>query len=225
MMRNTKQKKISRPKKSVRNLIIVKHIKGIKRALLEGEKRPAFLEFLKQSNHRNGLYALYDKEGNLYYIGKATDLKSRLDTHLRDKHSASWDQMTLFFLSKKANVAELEGLLVAAAKPPGNTQKPKIGTDLRKSLQKFLTEDAKIQIDDAIYPDRALKSDSLSSHITARRLKMLSKLSLSKALKITISKLNRLLEEDPTNLKAVRRYIRESGKRDAVLLLIDKLKA
>lgn len=205
-----------------KNTIIVKHIKGIKRALLEGEKRPAFLEYLKQSNQRNGLYALYDGSGNLYYIGKATDLKRRLDNHLRDKHRDSWDQMTLFFLSRKANVAELEGLLVAAAKPPGNSQKPKIGTDLRKELRKFLTEDAKSQIDNAIYPDRAVKADSLSSRITARRLSMLSKSSLARALKISMGKLNKLWEEDKVKLKYVRRYIRESGGRDAVLLLIDK---
>jgi hypothetical protein len=32
--------------------------------------------------------------------------------------------MTLFFLSGSAEIAELEGLIVAAAKPPGNKQKP-----------------------------------------------------------------------------------------------------
>jgi hypothetical protein len=210
-----------RPQKA----LIVKHIKGIKRALLDGDKRIAFLEFLKKTNHRNGLYALYDAKGNLYYIGKATDLKRRLDNHLRDKHRDSWDQMTLFFLSSKANVAELEGLLVAAAKPPGNTQKPKIGADLRKELRQFLTEDAKTQIDEVIYPDRVIKRNSLTGNITSQRLKMLTKANLAKAMKITRRHLHKLLLEDPINFRAVRRYIRESGKRDAVLLLIEKQKS
>lgn len=222
-MKNSKPAKNKKVSKSSRNTIIVKHINGIKRALLEGEKRPAFLEYLKKSNQRNGLYALYDNKGNLYYIGKATDLKQRLDTHLRDKHRDSWDQMTLFFLSIKANVSELEGLLVAAAKPPGNTQKPKIGTDLRKELSKFLTEDAKNQIANFIYPDRIEKADSLSGHITASRLKKLSKASLARAMSIGLGKFNRLLEEDKIGYKSIRRYIRESGSRDAVLLLIEKL--
>ena len=151
-------------------------------------------------------------------------MKQRLDNHLRDKHRDSWDQMTLFFLSIRANVAELEGLLVAAAKPPGNSQKPKIGTDLRKDLRKFLTEDAKNQIDNAIYPDRVVKTDSLSSRITASRLKKLGKVSLARAMHVSLGKFNRLLEEDPAGYKSIRRYIRESGRRDAVLLLIDKIK-
>jgi len=223
-MNSATKKNVSITKRNAKNNIIVKHINGIKRALLDGDKRLIFLEFLKQSNMPNGLYALYDKKGKLYYIGKATQLRQRLDNHLRDKHRDSWDKMTLFFLSKKANVAELEGLLVAAAKPPGNTQKPKIGTDLRKELNKFLTEDAKNQIYDAIYPDRRKKKDALVSRITSKRLKELSKSSIARALKISLLKLNRLWKEDNSNLRAVRRYIRESGKRDAVLILIDKLK-
>ncbi len=223
-MKKRTQRKAAFPRKSSKNSIIVNHINGIKRALLDGDKRPLFLEFLRRSNQRNGLYALYDKKGKLHYIGKATHLKQRLDNHLRDKHRDSWDQMTLFFLSKRANVAELEGLLVAAAKPPGNTQNPRIGTDLRKELSKFLTAEAKNQINSIIYPDRIRKEDVLSSHITANRLKMLSRSSLAKALKISIGKLHKLWEEDRTKLRAVRQYIRESGNRDAVLLLIDKLK-
>ena len=50
--------------------------------------------------------------------------------------------MTLFFLSHSADIAELEGLLVAAAHPPGNKQKPRIGADKRKNLKRFLTQDA-----------------------------------------------------------------------------------
>jgi hypothetical protein len=38
--------------------LVLSHLSGIKRALLEGEKRPVFLEFLRQKDDRRGLYTL-----------------------------------------------------------------------------------------------------------------------------------------------------------------------
>ncbi|MGB4848152.1 MAG: GIY-YIG nuclease family protein [Saprospiraceae bacterium] len=223
-MKNATNKKSQPLKKSSRNTIIVKHITRIHRALLDGEKRTAFLQFLQQSNHRNGLYALYNNNGQLYYIGKATDLKKRLNNHLKDKHRDNWDQMTMFFLTKRANVSELEGLLVAAAQPPGNKQKPRIGIDLRRELNKFLKKDSNNLIDFNVYPDRAGKKDKSDSRVTTARLKLLTRSSLAKAIKISTAKLNKLWKEDPDRLRVVRRLIRESGNRGAVLKLIHKMK-
>jgi hypothetical protein len=108
-------------RKSRLSSVITGHLGEIKRELLDGEKRPAFLEFLRSElPARRGMYALYDKKGRLYYAGKATDLFRRLKQHLKDKHGESWHTMTLFFVGDSANVAELEGLVVATAKPPGN---------------------------------------------------------------------------------------------------------
>src|SRR5262245_30643604 len=115
--------------------LISGHLGGIKRALLEGEKRATFLDFLnRELPARQGIYALYDKKGRLYYTGKASDLAKRLNQHLRDRHGESWDRMTLFHVVNSANVAELEGLVVATARPRGNKQRPRIGQDLRKRL-------------------------------------------------------------------------------------------
>ena len=50
--------------------LVLSHLSGIKRALLEGEKRPAFLEYLKQADERRGLYVLYGADGRLHYAGK-----------------------------------------------------------------------------------------------------------------------------------------------------------
>jgi len=202
--------------------VVSSHLKGIKRALLDGDKRPAFLEFLKRSDEQRGLYALYDKRGRLYYAGKALDLRRRLDQHLKDKHSDSWDQMSLFFLDKRANVGELEGLLIATAKPKGNTQKPKTGTDLKKQLRKFLKEDAVSQIDEVIYPEREEKASSLSGRITPKKLKKVSQGQLAKALGISQGRVSQLVREDRKNWSAVRAYIRGTGRRDAVLLLLEK---
>src|SRR2546423_1431820 len=97
-----------------RGSLISAHLGGIRRALLEGEKRPAFLEFLDRSlPAKQGIYALYNKKGRLYYSGKASDLAKRLNQHLNDRHGESWDTMTLFLVSPAANVAHLEGLVIA----------------------------------------------------------------------------------------------------------------
>jgi len=83
-MRPTRQKRTSS------SALVLSHLSGIKRALLEGEKRPAFLEFLRQTDDRRGLYTLYDHTGRLYYAGKASDLPRRLDQHLSDRLADSW---------------------------------------------------------------------------------------------------------------------------------------
>ena len=202
--------------------LVVSHLRGIKRALLEGEKRLAFLEFLKQTDDRRGIYALYDSKGRLHYTGKASDLPRRLDQHLKDKHAESWDQMTLFFLSPSANVAELEGLIVATATPPGNRQRPRIGTDRRKELRRFLKKDAMDQIDQAIYPTRKEKADRLSGRITPKKLKSITQKKLAVVLGITPGRVSQIIAAESTNYTALRRYIREAGRRDAVLLLLQK---
>lgn len=202
--------------------LVISHLTGIKRALLEGEKRAAFLEFLKQTDERRGLYALYDKKGRLYYTGKATDLRRRLDQHLKDRHADSWDQMTLFFLSSTANVSELEGLLIATAKPPGNSQRPRIGNDMKRQLKKFLKIDAMAQIDQVIYPGKKEKEDSLSGRITPKKLRNLGQSKLAIALGISYPRVNQLWNEEPKSLKTLRMYIKSAGRRDAVLLSFEK---
>jgi len=197
--------------------LISGHLGGIRRALLEGEKRPAFLAFLESNAVTHGIYALYDKKGRLCYSGKASDLTTRLNQHLRDRHGESWELMTLFLVAKAANVAQLEGLVVAAARPPGNKQKPKIGQDLRKSLKRYLRQDAIQQIDEAVYPDREPSKGALARRITTKKLRSVSQARLARTLGITQPRVSVLFKSH-----AIRRYIREAGKRDAVLLLLQK---
>jgi GIY-YIG catalytic domain len=203
--------------RSSRSLISA-HLGGIKRALLEGEKRPAFLAFLDSNLPvKQGIYALYDKKGRLYYSGKASDLPKRLNQHLKDRHGESWERMTLFLVAKTTNVAQLEGLVIAAARPPGNKQKPKLGQDLRKTLRQYLRRDAQLQIDDAVYPERHNPSDALARRITTKKLRAVSQARLASVLGITQPRVSQLFRKN-----AIRQYIREAGKRDAVLLLLQK---
>jgi hypothetical protein len=204
-----------------RSSLIAGHLSGIKRALLEGEKRPVFLDFLRRSlPGRQGIYALYDRRGRLYYAGKASDLSKRLNQHLRDRHGESWDRMTLFHVADSANVPELEGLVVATARPPGNKQRPKVGQDLRKKLNQYLKRDAIEQIKRAVYPERRHNADALSKRITVKKLRALGQRRLGKVLGLSQPRISRLFRDGE-----IRGYIRESGKRDAVLLLLSKSRA
>jgi hypothetical protein len=209
--------------------LVLSHLSGIKRALLEGEKRPVFLEFLRQTDDRRGLYTLYDGAGRLHYAGKASDLPRRLDQHLNDRHAESWDEMTLFFLSESADIAELEGLLVAAAHPPGNKQKPRIGSDKRKELKRFLRQDALEQIDQVVYPHKVhppkeSNRDTLSGRITPKKLKSIKQAKLAAVLGISQGRVSQLVNAEPNNRTVLRKYIREAGRRDSVLLLLQKEK-
>jgi hypothetical protein len=207
-------------KKRTHASLIAGHLRDIKRALLEGEKRSVFLEFLNQNlPAKQGIYTLYDKRGRLYYAGKASDLAKRLNQHLRDRHGESWDRMALFHVANSANVGELEGLVVATARPPGNKQRPKIGQDLRKRLNQYLKQDAIAQIDQAIYPGRHHKPDALSKHLTLKKLRTIHRARLSKVLGISQRKISDLFRKGE-----IKEYIREAGKRDAVLLLLEKSK-
>lgn len=210
------QRKRTRNKPS----LIVGHLSGIKRALLEGEKRAAFLAFLdEQLPVKQGIYALYDRRGRLYYAGKASDLPRRLNQHLRDRHGDSWDRMTLFHVANSARVGELEGLVVATASPPGNKQKPRVGQDLRKQLSRYLKQDAANQIAQAVYPERPHKQDALSRHITVNRLRSIGQAQLGRVLGVSQPRVSRLMRSGE-----IKHYIREAGKRDAVLLLLEKAK-
>jgi GIY-YIG catalytic domain len=206
-------------KKALRSLI-AGHLGGIKRALLEGEKRPTFLEFLEGELHaKRGIYALYDRRGRLYYAGKASDLAKRLNQHLRDRHGESWDRMTLFLVGDSANVSELEGLVVATAQPPGNKQKPKIGQDLRRRLRRYLRQDAHVQIDQAVYPERQRKPDVLARRLSTKKMKAINQARLARVLGVSQPRVRQLLARGE-----MRKYILEAGKRDAVLLLLQKAK-
>jgi hypothetical protein len=188
-----------------------------------------FLEFLRQTGDLRGLYTLYDESGRLYYAGKASDLPRRLDQHLSDRHAGSWDEMTLFFLSDSVDMAELEGLLVAAAHPRGNKQKPRIGSDRRRDLKRFLRKDAMEQINEVVYPHKSHprkeeNPDTLSGRITPKKLRSIKQTKLAAVLGISQGRVSQLVNAEPKSYRVLREYIREAGRRDSVLLLLQKEK-
>lgn len=70
---------------------------------------------------RNGVYALYRRE-RLYYVGLATNLRSRLKQHLRDRHRGLWDRFSVYLTIGSHHIREMESLLLRILRPVGNKQ-------------------------------------------------------------------------------------------------------
>ena len=90
---------------------------------------------------RPGIYALY-REGSLYYVGLATDLKARLKQHKKDRHSGKWDRFSVFITTHDEHLKDLESLLLRVTKkPPGNRVNGKFdgakkrNTELKKRFE------------------------------------------------------------------------------------------
>lgn len=84
---------------------------------------------------RHGVYALYRRE-KLQYVGLATNLRSRLGRHLRDRHQDSWDRFSVYLTIGDTHLKELEALILRIAKPAGNKVKGKFVKceDIRKKF-------------------------------------------------------------------------------------------
>src|SRR5260370_27367651 len=99
--------------------LVKKHLTEISRALLEGESKARFAEFLKD-HEKHALYALYKKNGELYYVGRASNLLSRLSSNRSDLHGQKWDKLAIYIIDKKLTLHEMESILIASSKPDGN---------------------------------------------------------------------------------------------------------
>ncbi len=112
---------------------------------IEAISKDIFLKFPKQISElvggRHGVYALYD-EDELYYVGKAVDLKRRVKQHLKDEHKALWTHFSLFFTGKKEYISIIESIIISIAHPQGNKIKPsgKVANKDVKKLEKMIKE-------------------------------------------------------------------------------------
>lgn len=90
---------------------------------------------------RQGVYALYRKD-KLYYVGLASNLKSRLHQHLKDHHGKSWDRFSVYFTIGDKHLKELEALILRiTGKPRGNKVKGKFKSS--ENLKRRLKRDIK----------------------------------------------------------------------------------
>ena len=114
-----------------RRHLVVQHLENMHYKLLESYQ-PVLRDVIKG---RNGVYALY-KGGLLYYVGLATNLRSRLRYHLRDRHEGRWDKFSLYITETEKPLRELEALVLRIAKPKGNRATSRLASsrDLKSAV-------------------------------------------------------------------------------------------
>jgi hypothetical protein len=134
------------PKKKVRK----------SRALIQGylEKISSkiFSDYRKQLTglvgRQHGVYALY-KGQRLYYVGLATDLRGRVNQHLKDKHAGRWDKFSLYLVRKVDHIKELEAIMMRVANPAGNTSHGRLprAENMLNTLKQEIRNEQKRQMD------------------------------------------------------------------------------
>jgi hypothetical protein len=112
-----------------RTPLVCQHLENISRDALE-KYQDIIREYVR---HRQGVYALY-RRGKLYYVGLASNLRSRLAHHLKDRHSSSWDRFSVYLTIGDSHLRELESLILRIVKPTGNKIKGKFAKseDIRR---------------------------------------------------------------------------------------------
>jgi hypothetical protein len=89
-----------------------------------------------------GIYALYKKD-RLYYVGLASNLKSRINAHNKDKHQNKWTHFSLYIIHKEDHIKEIESLVLRISYPKGNSVRGKLkqSKDLRPLLKRKLKDE------------------------------------------------------------------------------------
>jgi hypothetical protein len=122
--------------KSTHRSLVINRLEKVSKELFKNH----FALITELVGNSPGIYALYDGS-ELYYVGKSTDLKSRVKQHLRDKHFASWTHFSLYLVRRAEHIHEIESLLVRIANPKGNSVIPagkssgKIFEELKKKVK------------------------------------------------------------------------------------------
>lgn len=127
-----------------RTHLLVQHLENLSRRVLE-DFQDIIREYVRG---RQGLYALY-RRGKLQYVGLASDLRSRLQAHLHDRHSDTWDAFSLFLTVGRDSLRELEALLIRIARPHGNKSKTKFprSQNLTSIFRRQIKEQQRAELD------------------------------------------------------------------------------
>ncbi|VVB57040.1 UvrABC system protein C [uncultured archaeon] len=72
-----------------------------------------------------GIYALYGENEELWYVGLATNLKTRLRQHQSDRHRGRWTKFRIFVVPNN-RLDAVETILIQIACPKGNRTKGNI---------------------------------------------------------------------------------------------------
>ena len=139
---------------SKRMPLVSQHLENIGRDALEKYQNVV----RRYVRRRQGVYALY-RRNKLYYIGLASNLRSRLAHHLRDRHKESWDRFSVYLTIGDSHLKELESLILRVVKPKGNKQKGKFlkSEDIRKRFAKDIRSRLHKEIDSLLGNKKVLE--------------------------------------------------------------------
>lgn len=115
--------------------LVVEHLEDISWKVLE-EYRHVVRDMIRG---HSGIYALYRRD-KLYYVGLASNLMSRLDQHLKDKHKGKWDRFSVYLTAHNEHMKELESLVLRIVSPAGNSVSGKLSKSVnqRRVLNKLI---------------------------------------------------------------------------------------
>ena len=123
----------------------------------------------------HGVYSLY-KRDRLYYVGLASNLRGRLDQHLRDRHKGLWDNFSVYLTLESGFMKELESLVLRIAEPKGNKQGGNFvkAQDLRKMFDQRIDDKARNERD-ALFANHRPKPRKIAVQKSAHKGKGLKK--------------------------------------------------
>jgi len=148
--------------------LVCQHLENISRDALEKHQK-----IIKQYvRRRNGVYALYRKE-KLYYVGLAKNLRSRLKSHLHDRHGSSWDRFSVYLTIGEQHLRELESLILRIVQPKGNKQKGKFpkSEDIRRRFARDVKDRLNYEVA-LLFGVKPTKSVSQGREAKLRRMKL-----------------------------------------------------
>jgi hypothetical protein len=123
--------------------LVSQYLESISRKALE-----KYQDIIKKYvRDRHGVYALYRKN-KLYYVGLASNLRSRLRHHLRDRHAGAWDSFSVYLTIGGQHLHELETLLLRINDRKGNKQRGRFGKaeDLKRRFRRDLKKSQKEEL-------------------------------------------------------------------------------
>lgn len=114
-----------------RTPLVCQHLENISREAL-GKYQDIIRQYVRR---RHGVYVLY-RRGKLHYVGLASNPRSCLGRHRRDRHQDSWDRFSVYLTIGDAHLKELEALILRIVKPTGNKVKGKFAKceDIRRKF-------------------------------------------------------------------------------------------
>ena len=196
-----------------------KHLSEISRALLEGENKEKFAAFLRE-HERQGLYALYKKNGELYYIGRASNLLSRLSTHRSDLHGKKWDKLAIYIIDGKLKLHDVESLLIAVSKPEGNKNRGRLKGDLKKALRDSMKAAAIEEITASLFPNQEPRQTKKGHRITEKKIESFIRdkgvVRTASILGVSQGRISQLRGE-----RRLRQWVIAAGKREKLLVAIE----